>query len=108
MKATGKLADGTSVSATSPLMYDGAYGYFMLVYAAPSAYMGLRRGRVSLRGAPERLFPALCVSGEKRSTGPAQGGTEHDLAAGARAHVAAPRRRLSEIAFRAAADAQIQ
>ena len=40
VKATGKLADGTSLSASSPLMYDGEHGYFVLVYAAPSAYMG--------------------------------------------------------------------
>ncbi|MBR4615048.1 MAG: putative Ig domain-containing protein [Kiritimatiellae bacterium] len=40
VKATGKLADGTSISATSPLMYDAEHGYFILVYAAPSAYMG--------------------------------------------------------------------
>ncbi len=40
VKATGKLADGTSVSATSPLMYDGDAGWFVLLYAAPSAYKG--------------------------------------------------------------------
>ncbi len=40
VKATGKLADGTAISATSPFMYDDEHGYFMLVYAAPSAYMG--------------------------------------------------------------------
>ena len=39
-KATGKLADGTSVSATSPLMYDEEAGWFVLLYAAPSAYKG--------------------------------------------------------------------
>ena len=39
VKATGKLADGTSVSITSPLMYDGA-DWFALLYAAPSAYKG--------------------------------------------------------------------
>ena len=40
VKATGKLADGTSVSATSPLMYDGDEGWFAYLYAAPSAYNG--------------------------------------------------------------------
>ena len=40
VKATGKLADGTSVSAASPLMYDEDAGWFVLLYAAPSAYKG--------------------------------------------------------------------
>ena len=40
VKATGKLADGTSVSATSPLMYDEDAGWFVYLYAAPSAYKG--------------------------------------------------------------------
>ncbi|MBR4257632.1 MAG: putative Ig domain-containing protein [Kiritimatiellae bacterium] len=41
VKASGKLADGTSVSTTSPLMYDdAANGYFVYLYAAPSAYKG--------------------------------------------------------------------
>ena len=40
VKATGKLADGTGVSATSPLMYDADFGYFAYLYAAPSAYKG--------------------------------------------------------------------
>ncbi|MBR4259793.1 MAG: leucine-rich repeat protein [Kiritimatiellae bacterium] len=40
VKASGKLADGTSVSATSPLMYDEDAGWFVLLYAAPSAYKG--------------------------------------------------------------------
>ena len=40
VKATGKLADGTSVSVTSPLMYDGDAGWFALLYAAPAAYKG--------------------------------------------------------------------
>ena len=42
VKASGKLSDGTAVSATSPLMY--AYGedrgWFVLLYAAPPAYKG--------------------------------------------------------------------
>ena len=40
VKASGKLADGTSVSATSPLMYRAEAGYFAYFYAAPSAYKG--------------------------------------------------------------------
>ena len=42
VKATGKLADGTSVSATSPLLYDGicGEGCFAYFYAVPSAYKG--------------------------------------------------------------------
>ena len=40
VKATGKLADGTSVSATSPLMYSGEAGYFAYFYSAPTAYKG--------------------------------------------------------------------
>ena len=40
VKATGKLADGTSASATSPLMYDEEEGWFAYLYAAPSAYKG--------------------------------------------------------------------
>ena len=40
VKATGKLADGTSVSATSPLMYDAKFGYFAYFHAAPTTYKG--------------------------------------------------------------------
>lgn len=40
VKAAGKLADGTGVSAASPLMYDGEEGAFAYVYAAPAAYKG--------------------------------------------------------------------
>ena len=40
VKATGKLADGTGVSMTSPLMYDADFGYFAYFHAAPSAYQG--------------------------------------------------------------------
>ena len=40
VKASGKLSDGTSVSATSPLMCDEDAGWFVLLYAAPSAYKG--------------------------------------------------------------------
>ena len=40
VKATGRLADGTSVSAASPLAYDEDAGWFAMLYAAPSAYKG--------------------------------------------------------------------
>ena len=41
VKASGKLADGTGVSTTSPLLYDEvANSYFVYLYAAPSAYKG--------------------------------------------------------------------
>ena len=40
VKASGKLSDGTSISATSPLMYDEDYGWFVLLYASPSVYKG--------------------------------------------------------------------
>ena len=40
VKASGKLADGMSVSASSPLMYDEEAGWFVMLYAAPSAYKG--------------------------------------------------------------------
>ena len=42
VKATGKLADGTGVSATSPLFYDGfcETGYFAYLYVAPNVYKG--------------------------------------------------------------------
>ncbi len=40
VKASGKLADGTGVSATSPLLYDEDMGWFAMLYAAPSAYKG--------------------------------------------------------------------
>jgi hypothetical protein len=72
VKASGKLADGTSVSTTSPLMYDdAANGYFVYLYAAPSAYKGgslaLTAGIVSdgtaVAGRPPcQLVPALFTS----------------------------------------------
>jgi len=40
VKASGKLPDGTSASATSPLMYDEDAGWFAYLYASPSAYKG--------------------------------------------------------------------
>ena len=40
MKAAGKLADGTSLSASSPLLHDAGAGWFVLLYAAPPAYKG--------------------------------------------------------------------
>ena len=40
VKASGKLADGTGVSAASPIMYSEDAGYFAYLYAAPSSYKG--------------------------------------------------------------------
>ena len=57
VKASGKLADGTSVSATSPLMYDEAEGWFAMLYAAPSAYKGGAFAVAVSFG--ERLAPAM-------------------------------------------------
>ena len=72
VKASGKLADGTSMSTTSPLMYDdAANGYFVYLYAAPSAYKGgsfaLTAGLVpddtAIAGRPSyRLVPILFTS----------------------------------------------
>ena len=38
VKATGKLADGTKISATSPFVYEGLWRTY--IYVAPSAYKG--------------------------------------------------------------------
>ena len=57
VKATGKLADGTSVSATSPLMYDEDAGWFAMLYAAPSAYKG--GAFAAAVGFEEQLTPVL-------------------------------------------------
>lgn len=40
VKASGKLADGTSVSASSPLFFDKGLGDFVILHLAPSAYKG--------------------------------------------------------------------
>lgn len=40
VKASGKLADGTGVSASSPLVYDEYDGWLAYFYTAPSAYKG--------------------------------------------------------------------
>ena len=40
VKASGKLSDGTKVSATSPLVYDEEYGWLAYFYTAPSGYKG--------------------------------------------------------------------
>ena len=57
VKASGKFADGTSASATSPLMYDEAEGWFAMLYAAPSAYKGGAFAVAVSFG--ERLAPAM-------------------------------------------------
>ena len=40
VKTAGKLADGTSLSTTAPLLLDDEVGRFVYVYTAPSAYKG--------------------------------------------------------------------
>ncbi len=40
VKTVGKLADGTSISTTAPLLLDDDVGRFVYVYTAPSAYKG--------------------------------------------------------------------
>ena len=60
VKATGKLADGTSASATSPLMYDEFAGWFVMLYAAPSAYKGgAFAAAVGFDTGAYRLLPVL-------------------------------------------------
>ena len=57
VKASGKLADGTSVSANSPLMYDEDAGWFVMLYAAPSAYKG--GSLAAAVGFEDQLAPVL-------------------------------------------------
>ncbi len=40
VKASGKLSDGTAVSATVPLMYEDGKDFFTVVCVSPSAYKG--------------------------------------------------------------------
>ena len=40
VRATGKLADGTAISAAAPLMYRDGWDFFTVFSAAPSAYKG--------------------------------------------------------------------
>ena len=57
VRATGKLADGTGVTATSPLMYDADAGWFVLLYVAPPAYKG--GSFAAAVGFGDRLSPVL-------------------------------------------------
>ena len=59
VKASGKLADGTSVSVTSPLMCDDDAGWFVMMYAAPSAYKG--GAFAAAVGFENRLAPVLFI-----------------------------------------------
>lgn len=64
VKATGKLADGTSVSVSSPLAYDGESGtYFSYLHSAPTSYKGgsfaLATGFTSPRGTLQPADPIL-------------------------------------------------
>ncbi len=63
VKTTGKLADGTAISITSPLLYDPVYGgYFTLLYGAPSSY----------KGGSAFFMPVFDVEGDVFSTGISQ------------------------------------
>ena len=66
VKASGKLSDGTSVSATAPLMYDLCKDFFTILCVAPSAYKGgyvwLPVGFGTSRGQLDALGNALVVS----------------------------------------------
>ena len=57
VKASGKLADGTGVSAASPLMYDEDAGWFVMLYAAPSVYKG--GAFAAAVGFGDRLTPVM-------------------------------------------------
>ena len=64
VKASGKLSDGTSISATSPLMYDEEVGWFAMLYAAPSAYKGGSFAAAvgfdaAVAGQPPQLSPVM-------------------------------------------------
>ena len=80
-RATGKLADGTSVTATSPLMYDEDAGWFVLLYAAPSAYKG--GSFAAAVGLGARLAPVLFTpqwtSRNPQATGEYGDGFERDV-----------------------------
>ena len=59
-----KLSDGTSISATSPLMYDEEAGWFALLYAAPSANKGGSFAAAvgfdaAVAGRPPQLSPVM-------------------------------------------------
>ena len=85
VKATGKLADGTSASATSPLMYDEDNGWFAYLYAAPSAYKGgAFAAAVGFGGHAGRVTlpcgPALWTSRNPQATGEYGEGFMRDVA----------------------------
>ena len=92
VKATGKLADGTSMSATSTLMYDEDAGWLVMLYAAPSAYKGGAfaaavgfdaDGAAAAGRPPYRLTPVLFAprwsSGNVQATGEYGEGFEREV-----------------------------
>ena len=73
MKATGKLADGTAISLSSPILYDASLGgYFALIYSAPSAY----------KGGSVLLMPVFALSGEVVDLGLSQWTSANPTATG--------------------------
>ena len=85
VKATGKLADGTSARATSPLMYDEDNGWFAYLYVAPNAYKGgAFAAAVGFGGHAGRVTlpcgPALWTSRNAQATGEYGEGFVRDVA----------------------------
>jgi uncharacterized repeat protein (TIGR01451 family) len=76
VKSAGKLADGTTHSASSPLLYDAEDGYFAIAHSAPSAYKG---GVFSLAAGFE---PGTTVLKETGSFGPARWSSRNPQATG--------------------------
>lgn len=66
VRATGKLADGTAISAAAPLMYRDGWDFFTVFSAAPSAYKGgfvwLPVGFSAERGALDDLGLGMVAS----------------------------------------------
>jgi len=84
VKAAGKLADGTAVSASAPLMYDENDGWFAYLYTAPSAYKGgAFAAAVGFDGHAGRVTlpwgPAWWASRNPQATGEYGAGFDRDV-----------------------------
>ncbi|MBQ9431545.1 MAG: InlB B-repeat-containing protein [Kiritimatiellae bacterium] len=88
VKASGKLGDGTSISSSSPLLYDpntegysideGGYNWYSVVYASPSSYKGgaflALLGFNGPRGTiASKFFPDMYSSGMWHNLNPTSG-----------------------------------
>ncbi len=88
VKASGKLGDGTSISSSSPLLYDpntegyplyeGGYNWYAVVYASPSSYKGgaflALLGFNGPRGTiASKFFPDMDLSGMWHNLNPTSG-----------------------------------